>query len=332
MVFSTRSRETPPALGEARRLADTSQNRPAPTLAIAQVVVATRGRAASAEMLLNSLEAQHLRPTAVIVVGVEPSDLPPTRDRPFHVQLILSDQLGSSRQRNVGIEALHLGSTSSDTVRFIAFFDDDFRPAPTWLSEAANAFCSETELVGLTGRVLADGIKGAPITEAAAQAYLDRRIPARSHWSNGPARALESLYGCNMALTEAALLTCRFDEALPAYSWQEDCDLTGQAKRLGATRLVPACRGVHLGAKQGRVSGVKMGYSQVANPLWIARRGNMTFLRAARFVLRALAANLIKSCRRHTWCDYRGRLRGNILALADLLMKRCHPGRILQLS
>jgi hypothetical protein len=140
-----------------------------------------------------------------------------------------------------------------------------------------------------------------------------------------------SLYGCNMAFAASVCRTLRFDESLPLYGWQEDCDYTGQARRKGRTIIMPECRGVHLGVKAGRQSGVKFGYSQIANPIHIARRRNMTAKRAAVFIMRALAANTLRSLPTPGLFDYRGRLAGNLRAIVDLGLGRCDPRRILSL-
>jgi GT2 family glycosyltransferase len=66
-----------------------------------------------------------------------------------------------------------------------------------------------------------------------------------------------------------------FDERLPLYGWQEDVDLSRRLAAFGTVVKVPAARGVHLSVKLGRNSGVRLGYSQIANPLYLSfkRRG-----------------------------------------------------------
>jgi hypothetical protein len=95
--------------------------------------------------------------------------------------------------------------------------------------------------------------------------------------------------------------------------------------------IVPQCKGVHQGVKAGRTSGLRMGYSQIANPIRIAFRRNMPALRAARFVLTALAANLIRSAQGRRNPDYPGRLKGNMIALGDMLRSKLDSRRILDL-
>ena len=88
---------------------------------------------------------------------------------------------------------------------------------------------------------------------------------------------------------------------------------------------------MHLGTKTGRSRGVPLGYSQIANPLYLARKGTMDRRRAYYMMSRNIVANVVKSARPETWVDRRGRLRGNLVALADLAGGRLSPGRILDL-
>jgi hypothetical protein len=93
---------------------------------------------------------------------------------------------------------------------------------------------------------------------------------------------------------------------------------------------VATARGVHLGAKSGRTSGKRLGYSQVMNPVYLARKGTYPWKRALRSISRHLAINLVRSVRPEAWVDRRGRLLGNGLALIDLCRGRIVPERILR--
>ena len=295
------------------------------------VIVATRGRSGETSTLLTWLARQSLRPERVVIVGVSQADLPMDAASPLRIDRIVSPVAGLTAQRNFGMD--QIGTTAlGDSRTFVTFFDDDFRPDVDWLKAAADAFGADDRLAGLSGTVLADGVNGQAVTDADAADYLDGVRSAQPHWSAGPPRSIESLYGCNMAVRGRVAAACRFDEALPLYGWQEDCDFAGQARRLGDTRLVPACRGVHLGVKSARSSGLRLGYSQIANPLRIWSRRNMTTLRLARFLARAVAANIVKSSIRPRRSGYGDRLRGNFLALGDLALGRCRPARILELD
>jgi GT2 family glycosyltransferase len=142
---------------------------------------------------------------------------------------------------------------------------------------------------------------------------------------------LPALYGCNLTVRLAAAEGIRFDEALPLYGWQEDVDFSYQLGRKGLLVHTNKLAGVHLGAKGGRTSGRRLGYSQIANPVYLLRKRTIPRRLAWRLMLRNLAANLVRSVWPEPYVDRAGRLRGNLAALADLAAGSLHPERILEL-
>jgi Glycosyl transferase family 2 len=301
------------------------------------VIIATKGRATDVYELLTWLQEQSLPPTHTIVIGVDASDIhgldqhPATRDGSVTVQANLV--AGLTIQRNAGIDLAKAKGLFATDNYFVSFFDDDFRPESHWLQEAQKFFRSHPEVVGLTGHVVADGVHGENITSAEARAYLRGERKPHNHWASGDqVRPLDSLYGCNMAFSHRVINQCRFDESLPLYGWQEDQDYTGQAARLGQTVYMPHCKGVHLGTKSGRTSGLRFGYSQIANPIYLIKKGTMPKAKAYKFMTKHLLANGIKSLGTHPLVDYPGRLKGNLLALRDLISGRCAPRRVLELG
>jgi hypothetical protein len=140
-------------------------------------------------------------------------------------------------------------------------------------------------------------------------------------------------YGCNMAFRMAPLLAhgIRVDESLPLYAWYEDIDVSRQLGRHGAILRLAGARGVHLGVKAGRVPGRRLGYSQVANPIYLARKGTFPWSHAIPSAARHCAMNLARSFWPEPHVDRRGRFVGNLIALLDLLRGRAHPERILEL-
>ncbi|NBD20650.1 glycosyltransferase [Aquabacterium fontiphilum] len=302
----------------------------------AYVIIATKGRPKDVYELIGWLQGQTAPARHVVVVGASSSDVEGLSDHPHassgRLSVMLADRAGLTIQRNRGLEFLKAQGWLDEGPCMVTFFDDDFRPALTWLGEAMRFFQSHPDVVGLTGRVLADGAQGEPLTSADAMDYLAGRREAERHWASGPAvRSLHSLYGCNMAFRDVVVRRFRFDESLPFYGWQEDQDYTGQAARLGRTVYMPHCEGVHLGTRSGRVSGLRFGYSQIANPLYLMRKGTMPAGKAWRFMSRQFAANAVRALRTHAEVDYRGRFRGNVQALADVLTGRCEPGRVIEL-
>lgn len=284
------------------------------------VVVATRGRAAEVIVLLEMLARGTRRPDHVVIVGAAPSDWSGAETSPLAPVTLVSAP-GLPCQRNAGID--HLRSLPHPP-EVIVFFDDDFRPHPRWLDGALAEFNGNDDVVALTGTVLADGARTVAVEEAQAEVLIAAWTP-----SDRAGTPIDRLYGCNMAARVRVFDRVRFDERLPLYAWLEDLDFTGQlnGRRVASTR----CGGVHLGVKGARVSGVRFGYSQIVNPLYLARKGTCPKLLAARLVVFGLASNLLRAPFRHPVFDYRGRLRGNLNALADMARGRAQPEGITRL-
>jgi hypothetical protein len=89
--------------------------------------------------------------------------------------------------------------------------------------------------------------------------------------------------------------------------------------------------GVHLAMKAGRPSGLRLGYSQIVNPVYLARKGTMPAGFAAKLMIRNVLANAVKSLWPETYIDRFGRLRGNALAAFHILTGRIEPETILRL-
>jgi GT2 family glycosyltransferase len=229
---------------------------------------------------------------------------------------------GSARQRNTILDNLPLEA------EFLVFFDDDFYPHPDWLQLTVEFFKKNPDVACITGNVVADGILGPGLTPEAAIRRLESASPQEYPW------VIEdfSPYGCNMAFRRSAIAGMRFDERLVLYGWLEDRDFGARVRAKGG-RLVKlgTAVGVHLGVKSGRVSGRRLGYSQVMNPFYMHRKQTMTTREATRHVLRNLAANTAKSFWPEPYIDRRGRLLGNMIAFGDILAGRCDPERAEQL-
>jgi len=302
----------------------------------AYVIVATKNRAKETYVLLDYLAAQTLPPTRTYLVGSEPKDIEGLDRHPLvlaGLAKVLLARPGLTIQRNAGLDAM-VAELPSDAASnpdwFVTFFDDDFRPATDWLYNASLAFSQQPGISGITGAVVADGIKTEfGIKEEDVVRYLDGSKAPEPNWSNtGKTRVLEGLYGCNMAYRGLATVTERFDEHLPMYAWQEDADYSSRARRYGDMLLLPACRGVHIGSSSGRVSGLRFGYSQIANPIFLVRKGTMTWQRAFTLISRNIASNVSKTLLFNRIKDFPGRLRGNLQAFFHLLSGKLDPEHI----
>lgn len=281
------------------------------------VIIATVGRPELTAKTVDRLADQTRPPDSVIVVSVHPQDVVGVDKVRGNVQVHLSAK-GLPRQRNHGLEQV------IDRADTIVFFDDDFIPAADYLAEVERYFADYPDLVGLTGNLIADGINtgGISLEDAVAMVARCQRPVAPSE------RPRQALYGCNMAIRASAARDLRFDEELPLYAWLEDVDYSTQLAKRGRLISSDAITGVHMGVKGGRTSGVKLGYSQVANVVYLKRKGTMQPGLGDRLLRKQLLANLVRSIRPEPNIDRRGRLKGNLMALGDLLRGRVDPGRI----
>ena len=120
---------------------------------------------------------------------------------------------------------------------------------------------------------------------------------------------------------------------LPLYGWLEDVDFSRQLAPFGKIIRNEGMIGVHLGSKGGRGSGVRTGYSQIANPLYLWRKGTLRLDRALIQMCRNILANYAKLMRPEPWVDRRGRALGNALGFRDLVRDGCterHAGLVLE--
>jgi GT2 family glycosyltransferase len=189
---------------------------------------------------------------------------------------------------------------------------------------------ADADIVGTTGLAIADGARGPGYSFAAAQSIIDDDHPEEQKCATLTAA---HAYGCNMAIRLATVRRHRlqFDERLPLYAWSEDMDFSHRLARHGRVVTVLGARGVHLGLKSGRSSGRKLGYSQVANPIYLFGKGSYSLVRAAGSVGRNFLANAVLSLRPEPYIDRRGRLRGNMRAFLDITQGRLAPERILEI-
>jgi GT2 family glycosyltransferase len=294
----------------------------------------TRGRAPILRETLIELTRQTRLADEIIVCGTEATDFEGIADV-FPAVTLLTSRPGLTKQRNAIINA----SIDAD---ILVFFDDDFLPDPAYLAEVEFYMSAAAHLMVTTGQVLADGISGPGLSPAEGRAILaaarEATIstnPISPGHKYGEVKPVFSGYGCNMALRVAPLRLSgvRFDERLPLYGWQEDVDLSLRLAEFGDVLKLEGARGVHLGVKSGRNSGIKLGYSQVANPLYlVSKRAGYPLKRALKHIARNIAKNLARAGWPEPYVDRRGRLRGNFLAFRDLLSGRMKPERVLELK
>ncbi|MDO6416164.1 glycosyltransferase [Sphingomonas sp. BIUV-7] len=285
------------------------------------VAIPTIGRPETVRRAVDHLASQTRSPDGIVVVSVRHEDVADLAQSPMQPEILFTDK-GLCLQRNHALRHI------ADRADVVLFIDDDFLAADDYLAELERLFVSQADVVGATGRVIADGIHHAGYSFTDALELLRKDSPP-SERREYPERAL---YGCNMAIRLSALGDLRFDEALPLYGWLEDIDVTFQLGRHGRLVRSNKLSGVHMGAKGGRTSGVRLGYSQIANPIYLLRKRSAPPLLAYEMMLRNVVANLLRSMSPEAHVDRRGRLRGNFLAMAHLATARLDPRYILRIK
>ncbi len=290
------------------------------------VIVPTLNRKTLVTKVLGLIDDQTRPPDEVIVSAPDASHTEPYHPRNFKLTYLYGTK-GLCAQRNRAMDEVR------ERVDIITFFDDDLLPARTYLEVLIAAFEKNPGWAVLSGSLAADGAQdrgpGYLFDEGLAILRAAERNPAPdaiNHVSYHP-----GAYGCNMSMRTAHIGDLRFDERLSLYGWQEDIDFTSQFGKHGAIVSIGALVSVHLAEKAGRVSGLRLGYSQICNPIYLIRKGTMPARFGIELMGRNLLANLAKSVWSEPYIDRRGRLKGNILALYHAITGRVEPEHILKL-
>jgi Glycosyl transferase family 2 len=289
------------------------------------VGIATSGRREVLAQNIATLAEQTRLPDRLVICPVGEEDVDESSLRGFPMpSLVVRGPVGLPAQRNKILAAV----TKADIV---VFFDDDFLADPRYIENLENIFIGRADVVAVTGFLIADGARGPGLTVEEGLRLI--RSDTKSLGAAGELTEQYGTYGCNMAFRLEPVIAhgILFDENLPLYGWQEDIDFSLRVRPYGRIMNAAALRGVHLGIKLGRTSGVRFGYSQIANPIYLIRKGSMSWRHANKLMWRNIAANMARSFFPEPWVDRKGRLKGNLLALIDMLRGRISPGRILQL-
>jgi glycosyltransferase involved in cell wall biosynthesis len=284
------------------------------------VGIPTHSRAAILVETIAFLAKQQRQPDKIVVAYADSEDIADAANLFPHVTF-LKTPLGLTRQRN----AILTWARDEDILLFI---DDDFYLDPQYLKITERFFVEHPEVVASTGRVLADDMKGPGLTVEQAKSII-----AGSDGAGCEQRitGVYLAYGCNMCVRLATIRKHRlqFDETLPLYGWYEDWDFSGQLAFFGSVVHISNACGVHLSAKVGRIPGVLLGYAQVANPIYLARKGTFRWSNVFRFIVGPCLKNLVRSRRPEPHVDRLGRFHGNVAAFRDLCTGTLSPEQIL---
>lgn len=288
------------------------------------IAIPTTNRPDVVAPTIRDITRQSRLPDAVVVVIASPDDIDLSQQEglPFQLEVMQSPR-GLTIQRNAALSMLKPED-------ILLFLDDDFVMSPDYLENLERLFAEDRSIAMTTGKVLADGIHGPGIDhdEGAARAFDPAGRPSKEP------KDIYNCYGCNMALRGSIVVSTgiRFDEQLKLYGWLEDVDFSRQMAAHGRIVQADQLQGVHLGTKTGRSKGLFLGYSQIANPYYLYRKGTMVLHRALNIVLRNIFKNLIGSLRPEPEIDRWGRLKGNFAALYDLCHGRLRPENVLTLK
>ena len=293
-----------------------SQDEGAPRIA---VVLASAHRPELLGDVIADLGRQTWRSFTLVVSVPDHASLP---GGPLPQGTVVVHDRGLAAQRNAGLHAV-------PEATHVFCFDDDAVVREDYLQRAVAFFDAHPEVVALTGRVLMDGANGEEVPRSEADRALRESLtdPIAGAWSR-----TRELYGCNFAFRPAAVGGERFDGRLPLYSWLEDHDFARRAMRHGTLAKVQDCVIVHRGVKSGgRVAHERLGYSQVMNPMYLHRVGSFPLWLTVYETVPRFAKNALRAVKGAEAEWRRRRLRGNLLAVADIARRRFTPERILQI-
>ncbi len=286
------------------------------------VGIATVGRREILADAIGILSKQTRLPDRLLICSTQDADVDEQRLAAFSgSSSIIKSQGGLPAKLNAILSSV----ADAD---LIVFFDDDFFADRYYIEHVEKIFLDHGDVVGVTGTLIADGVQGPGLSveEALELIRVDKDYAGEIKENFGT-------YGCNMTFRIRPILEHHllFDEKLPLYGWQEDVDFSSRIASFGRVIKSSDLRGVHLGTKAGRTSGVRLGYSQIVNPVYLVRKGTMPWKFATKLASRNLAANLLRSLHPEPWVDRAGRLKGNFLAIFDVLRGRISPEHILKL-
>jgi GT2 family glycosyltransferase len=288
------------------------------------VAFATSNRRDILTRTILSISKQTRLPDEIFISPAKPEDVDVDGIAGSAVGVtVLAGPLGLPAQRNTVLSA-------AEDADLVVFFDDDFIPSSDFLERTEMLFEKIPSVVVATGTVIADGILGPGLSFSEGEDLVATARPAITH----EIVDVHNAYGCNMIIRMAPVREhqVRFDENLPLYGWWEDVDFSRQMTRYGRVVRSSAMKGVHLGFKRsGRTPGRSLGYSQVANRIYLVRKGTVSRGHAWNGIMRNFLANLAHVAKPEPWVDRRGRLAGNMIAFRDLASGTIEPAKVLQL-
>jgi glycosyltransferase involved in cell wall biosynthesis len=291
------------------------------------VIICTLNRPAILHQTIMSVKKQAVAPRQIIVASPSLDHVLPETLALTGVEYVQTP-IGLCKQRNKALEAV-----ARDT-ELVAFLDDDIELARSYLAEMSRLFRDNSGIIIASGRMLHDGGRGSVISREEAVALCEGYDKVHNGDALLSFKTVSSGYGCNMIARYASIGSCRFDERLPLYAWLEDRDFS---HRCTAGRCAPVeCKNavaVHLGWRSGRVSGVRLGFSTVVNPVYLRRKAKVfsfPFI-FVNYWLRCMVGNILGVITRDAEYDRIGLIKGSMIGFWHLLSGRCDPEYVLNL-
>jgi GT2 family glycosyltransferase len=287
------------------------------------VVVCSANRPDILSETIESLMCgQLVQPREIIVSVFDRAHAPEKISANPAVRVVVSNKQALSAQRNVAIQSVRTPYT--------LFLDDDVEIAPNFIESMENILDEAEDVVVATGFVVVDGVRS--------DTGIDRksaRAAALNYVREHEDCECELGYGCNLFVRTSVFDQVIFDENLPLYGWLEDLDFSTNCLQHGRIIRHAGTCVAHLGTPSGRMSGLKFGYSQVVNPLYLWRKNGTPSLANVVFAhwLLPVARNLRRTLMRvpGNRSDRTGRFKGNLIGFYHLLAGKIDPSYIVHL-
>lgn len=274
------------------------------------VLINTKGRPGFVAEIVSQVQAQTRAPDHIFVVGAQLQDLAALDRNDTRLTCIVSHK-GRAGRFN---DALEKAGAAYD---HLIFLDDDYLPSRFWIERTVQLFADSPDFVALAGDNIVHHTDYCGVSLSEARSIIQ--------WSDGIETAHAALGPCflnrvgKLAVRRVALEGIRFDETLPFGSYLADvefCARIGQRGRIGRAEQLT---GVKIDTSGQRENGRKTGFAQIANALYLARKGSLSRGLILKLTTRSLAANALRSVAPEPHIDRRGRLLGNLHAFATLM-------------
>jgi GT2 family glycosyltransferase len=267
-----------------------------------------------AETVDSVIRGQSLPPREIIISVVNQKHVAEKTRAHSAVRVVLSSRQGTCVQRNVAAKLVR--------TRYTLFLDDDVELASNFIESMEHLLEESKDAIAATGFMVVDGAQGdTGLDRKSARSHIANYVRKHSNYDHGE--------GQNLFVRTKIFDKVLFDETLPLYGWLEDLDFATNCLRYGRIIMNTGTCFAHLATPTGRTSGLRFGYSQIVNPFYLWRKNGKPGLTQVVFEywLIRLAYNCFKTLLKvpSDRNDRTGRLKGNMIAISQLLAGRVDP-------